>query len=92
MASDPNLARLEETAERLGPLLDELMLVGGCATGLLVTDPGAAPIRPTVDVDVVVEAASYGTFTAFEEWLRPPLSNVGTIAPHGTRPLPRHAP
>lgn len=70
MASDPNLARLEETAERLGPLLDELMLVGGCATGLLVTDPGAAPIRPTVDVDVVVEAASYGMFTAFEARLR----------------------
>ena len=48
---DPNLALLEEAAALLGPLLDELVLVGGCAAGLLVTDPGASPIRPTEDVD-----------------------------------------
>ncbi|MEO0661622.1 MAG: hypothetical protein AAFZ87_08800 [Planctomycetota bacterium] len=47
MASDPNLARLEQAAVRLGPLLDEVMLVGGCATGFLITDPGAAPVRST---------------------------------------------
>jgi len=57
-ASDPNLARLEEAAEKLGPLLDELVLVGGCAAGLLVTDPGSAPIRPTQDVDMLVAAAT----------------------------------
>jgi hypothetical protein len=46
-----NLELLEITAERLRPLLHEIVFVGGCATGLLVTDPGAAPVRRTYDVD-----------------------------------------
>lgn len=66
---DPNLALLEEAAVLLGPLLDELVLVGGCAAGLLVTDPGASPIRPTEDVDVVVEAATYADFHRFGQRL-----------------------
>ncbi|MEM1448913.1 MAG: hypothetical protein AAF957_05070 [Planctomycetota bacterium] len=68
--SDPNLARLEAAVERLGPLADELVLVGGCATGLLVTDGGAAPIRPTIDVDLVLDVIAYAEFTAFETRLR----------------------
>jgi len=68
--ADPNLARLEEAAVRLGSLLDETVLVGGCATGLLVTDPGASPIRPTVDVDLVVDIVHYQDFHAFETKLR----------------------
>jgi len=62
---DPNVALLEEAAVVLGPLLDELVLVGGCAAGLLVTDPGAAPIRPTEDVDLVVEATTYADFQRY---------------------------
>lgn len=58
--ADPNLAQLEEAAAKLGELLDELVLVGGCAAGLLVTDPGSSPIRPTEDVDLLVEATTYG--------------------------------
>jgi hypothetical protein len=57
-AADPNLELLQEAATRLEDLLDELVLVGGCAAGLLVTDPGSSPIRPTEDVDLVVEAAT----------------------------------
>jgi hypothetical protein len=38
----------------LGPLLDELVFVGGCATGLLITDPASGGIRPTIDVDTIV--------------------------------------
>jgi predicted nucleotidyltransferase len=67
---DPNLARIEEAAARLGPLMDETMLVGGCATGLLVTDSGAAPIRPTLDVDLVVDIVHYQDFHKFEILLR----------------------
>jgi predicted nucleotidyltransferase len=67
---DPNLERLEAAVERLGPLADQLVLVGGCATGLLVTDGGAAPIRPTIDVDLVLDVIAYAEFTAFETRLR----------------------
>ncbi|MBL4847130.1 MAG: hypothetical protein JKY65_16540 [Planctomycetes bacterium] len=56
---------LEEAAAQLGELLDELVLVGGCAAGLLVTDPGSSPIRPTEDVDLVVEATTYIDYQRF---------------------------
>ncbi|MFT7680503.1 MAG: hypothetical protein ACI8QC_004509 [Planctomycetota bacterium] len=65
MAMDPNLDQLEAVAEALGPLMDELCLVGGCAAGLLVSDPGASPIRPTEDVDLVVEAVHYAGYHEF---------------------------
>jgi hypothetical protein len=35
------------------------VFVGGAIRGLLVTDPGAAEARPTDDVDVVLEVATY---------------------------------
>ena len=34
------------------------MFVGGCAVGLLLTDPAAAPPRVTYDVDLVAEVAA----------------------------------
>ena len=70
MSPDPNLPHLERVVDCLGDLADELMLVGGCAAGLLVSDPGAAPIRATEDVDLVVEAVSYTDYHAFCERLR----------------------
>ena len=36
---NPNLDILESTVDQLGQLADELVFVGGCATGLLLTDP-----------------------------------------------------
>ena len=55
--SYPNLDLLERAAEKLRPLLPEIVFVGGCATGLLITDPGAAAVRGTYDVDVITEIA-----------------------------------
>lgn len=60
---NPNAALLLSAVQKLIPLLDEIVFVGGCAAGLLITDPGAAPLRPTIDVDAIVEVASY------EEWM-----------------------
>ena len=37
---------------------------------LWITDPGAPPVRPTKDVDVVVEVATRGAFHDFEARLR----------------------
>lgn len=44
--------------------------MGGCATGLLITDPGAAPVRQTYDVDIISEIASYADYAVFSERLR----------------------
>jgi hypothetical protein len=54
----PNRALLERVARRAAPLLDEIAFVGGHVAELLVTDPAAARIRATDDVDVVVAATS----------------------------------
>ena len=54
----------------LAPVLDELVFVGGCTTGLFITDPAAGGIRPTKDVDAIVDAASYAKYTALAERLR----------------------
>ena len=56
-------------AIQLGPLLPEVVFVGGCATSLLITDPGAAPTRKTYDVDVIAEIVSYADYIAFSERL-----------------------
>jgi hypothetical protein len=67
---NPNLNLLLETAHRMRPLLDEVVFVGGCTTALLITDPGAEAIRPTYDVDVIVEITSYADYAVFSERLR----------------------
>jgi len=65
-----SVALLELAADALGPLLDEVVFVGGATVTLWITDPGAPPVRPTKDVDVVVEVTSRGAFHDFEARLR----------------------
>jgi hypothetical protein len=77
-SQNPNAALLLSAAEKLVPLLDQIVFVGGCAAGLLITDPGAAPVRSTVDVDAIVEIASYTELMAFEDRLR----RLGFEHPH----------
>lgn len=69
-ADDPNLASLELAAQALGPLLDELVLVGGCAVGLLITDPSVPPVRATLDVDLLTEVTPLSSYYALQERLR----------------------
>jgi len=67
---DPNIEMLQLAADGLGPLLDEVVFVGGCAAGLLITDPAAPPTRETTDVDVIVELASSHDYHLLSEKLR----------------------
>lgn len=69
-ASNPNLLLLETAVLRLGPLIDEFVFVGGCATGLLITDAAAPPVRPTIDVDVIVQVLSKTEYYALSDRLR----------------------
>lgn len=56
--NDPNVAKVELIAQALGELREQVVFVGGCAVGLLLTDPAAAPPRVTYDVDLVAEVAA----------------------------------
>ena len=65
-ADERNLAILTTVASALGPLRESLVFVGGCATGLLVTNVRAQPIRMTDDVDLVAHVVSQQEFHALE--------------------------
>lgn len=47
--------QLETAATILGPVLNEVVFVGGATVHLWLTEPGAPPARATEDVDVVCE-------------------------------------
>lgn len=66
---DPNLPYLIIVADSLGELREQVVFLGGCAAGLLITDPVAEDIRSTRDVDAVAEAATYAQFHQVEEKL-----------------------
>ena len=57
--ADPNRALFESVVRLLAPVLDELVFVGGCTTGLFITDPAASGIRPTKDVDAIVDVTTF---------------------------------
>ncbi|PCI64943.1 MAG: hypothetical protein COB38_12100 [Gammaproteobacteria bacterium] len=67
---NPNMAILTLAMEKLGSLSNEMVIVGGCATGLLITDKAAAPIRATIDVDVIVQVVTRGDYYKLSERLR----------------------
>lgn len=66
----PNLQLLTSVARRIAPLLERVVLVGGCATDLLLTDPAAGRARPTGDVDVVVSVRNRSEYHEVGEDLR----------------------
>ncbi len=68
--TNPNLEMLRIAIENLGELADEMVFVGGCTTGLLITDMGAAEVRATDDVDSIVEVTSYAQYNTFSEKLK----------------------
>lgn len=68
--SDANTELLVHMALALGDLRERLVFVGGCATALLITDPAAAPVRVTQDVDAVVAIASKVEYLRLGEALR----------------------
>jgi hypothetical protein len=69
-AGDNNLAMVRMVAESLGHLLPEVVFLGGATTGLLITDKAAPEVRPTNDVDVIIEIFSRLDYYKLEESLR----------------------
>ncbi len=68
--ADPNRVLFESVVSLLAPVLDDLVFVGGCTTGLFITDPAAGRIRPTKDVDAIVDVTTYAKYMALSERLR----------------------
>ncbi|MEX1166038.1 MAG: hypothetical protein WEK74_04080 [Hydrogenophaga sp.] len=65
--SNPNLAILELVAHALGPVCEDVVFVGGCAAGLLLTQVRAYRIRVTEGVDIVAQALTMHDYHAVEK-------------------------
>jgi hypothetical protein len=65
-----NIELLELAESALGELVEQVVFVGGATIGLWISDPAAPSVRPTDDVDVVVEVATRGDYYDFETKLR----------------------
>lgn len=66
----PAVERVLEAAELLGDLAREVVFTGGASVGLLITDPAVPAVRPTLDIDVIVEVASLAEYYRLQERLR----------------------
>jgi len=64
-----NIARIKQVYEALGDLQDKVVFVGG-ATVSLYADRQAIEVRPTMDVDILVEVGTLLDFSIVEEQLR----------------------
>lgn len=56
---------LEFVARKLGPLNNEVIYLGGCTTALFITDPLSLDVRPTKDVDCIVDIVSLPKYYQF---------------------------
>lgn len=65
-----NIIMLQTVANGLGELKDEMVFVGGAVAELYADNPAASEIRPTLDVDCVIEISSRLQFAKMEENLR----------------------
>lgn len=67
--ANPNIELLTSIASAMGAVREQVVFVGGCATGLLITQPLVADARATEDVDAIVEVASLVRYHALAERL-----------------------
>lgn len=64
-----NLRMLEFVARKLGPLNNEVVYLGGCSTALFITDSLLLDVRPTKDVDCIVDIISRSEYYKFAKKL-----------------------
>lgn len=62
---------IEQVAIALHPILGEVAFVGGCTTGLLLTDSfSLEQVRHTDDVDLIIHVVGYVGWNSMQEQLR----------------------
>ena len=65
-----NIIMLQTVAKGLGELKKDMVFVGGAVAELYANDPAASDIRPTLDVDCVIELRTRLQHSRLEENLR----------------------
>jgi len=65
--ADPNLDLLVAKVRAMGQRSEQVVFVGGCSTGLVIDNAALMDVRPTEDVNAIVEVASLVTFHCLAE-------------------------
>ena len=65
-----SIEMIETVAARLESISWRFVFLGGATTELYVTDSAVTDIRPTMDVDVIVEIGTFAKYAALEQSLR----------------------
>lgn len=65
-----NIEKLQTVANGLSDLRNEMVFVGGAVTELYASSPAISDIRPTIDVDCVIELSSRKAHAKLENDLR----------------------
>jgi len=65
-----NLEMLQIVARGMRALREQVVFVGGATTALYADDPASPEVRPTLDIDCVVEVSSRTSYHRLEEELR----------------------
>ncbi len=58
-----------KVADALGDLNEAVVYVGGAVVFLYADDPAASDVRPTKDIDLFLEIATYGYLTKLQKKL-----------------------
>mgnify|MGYP000025560161 FL=1 len=64
-----NIGVVAEVAEALQELKEQVAFVGGSVISLYTDDPAADEVRPTGDIDMAVNIASFGEWNKMHESL-----------------------
>ena len=70
MSRQTNITRIKAVAQALQELNQQVVFVGGATVALYATTPAAPEARPTDDVDLIIQLASYGGYAGLDEKLR----------------------
>lgn len=84
--SPVTLETIRLVARRLDHLREEVVFLGGAATDLLITSKAIPQMRPTLDVDIIVEIATRSDYYHLEDQL---LKLGFKQSPSGDAPLCR---
>ena len=65
-----NIERALSLIRELEELAEEVVVAGGAAVGLLITDPANPTVRPTQDLDVIVKVINRADYYSLQERLQ----------------------
>ena len=70
MHINSNIEKLQIIADALEEMCSEVVFIGGAVASLYINDPAAVYVRPTKDVDCIIQLNNRGEFSTFEKNLR----------------------